>query len=233
MSLFKAFWFRIFCCLLCCGVIASTGCRDSFLFKPAQAVSEPSFEAKNQYRQALAAYMGGDYPYAAEQFEAVRLQTTDKRFALMALYGAACSRLMVANTPQEYNDAMLLWEKWVKHVPDTCKYENSALFDPLIKEKMIFSNIPLTPEKHGDVEAKASVPQWLLIKSKEELDRMKAELDMAQQSLEKRQKKILGLEKEIEALQGQIKALETIDQKIQKKKNAIPTTDSPGNGELK
>jgi len=177
--------------------------------------------------------MDKQYRLAAERFEAIRQQTPDKRFALMALYGAACSRLMAANTPQEYDDALVLWDKWVKHVPSQYGYEDPTLFDPLIKNKMIFSNIPMTPEKTGDVDIDATVPRWLLIKSKEELDRLKAELEMAQQNLEKRQKKIHTQEKEIGELKGQIKALETIDQKIQKKKNAIPSTDSAPKGDVK
>jgi TolA-binding protein len=229
----KAVWLRVICCLACFGVVLSTGCRNTWPFKQARVASQPSPEAKKQYNLAVAAYMDQQYRLAADRFETIRQQTPDKRFALMALYGAACSQLMAANTPQEYNDALVLWDKWVKHVPGPCEYEDSSLFDPLIKNKMIFSNIPMTPEKSGDMDIDTTVPRWLLIKSKEELDRLKAQLDMAQQNLEKRQKKIQALEKEIGELKGQIKALETIDQKIQKKKNAIPSTDSAPSGDIK
>ncbi len=233
MTFRRAVWLRILCCLVCFGVFVSTGCRNSWPFKPAEVVSRPSPEAKKQYNQAVEAYLDKQYVVAAERFETIRGQTTDKRFALMALYGAACSRLMAANSPQEYNDALVLWDKWVKQVPDTCDYEDSSLFDPLIKNKMIFSNIPMTPEKSGDLDIDATVPRWLLIKSKEELTRLKDELEAARLNLEKRQKKIQALEREIGELKGQIKALETIDQKIQKKKNAIPSTDSAPNGDVK
>ncbi len=229
----RAVWPRVLCCLVCFGVIISTGCRNSWPFKPAEVVSHPSPEAKKQYNQAVDYYLGKQYVLAAERFETIRGQTADKRFALMALYGAACSRLMAANSPQAYHDALVLWDKWMKQVPDTCDYEDSSLFDPLVKNKMIFSNIPMTPEKSGDLDIDATVPRWLLIKSKEELDRLKAELDAVQQNLEKRQKKVQALEREIGELKGQIKALETIDQKIQKKKNAIPSTDSAPNGDIK
>jgi hypothetical protein len=186
----------------------------------------PSAEAKKQFRQAVALFEEKQFLAAAERFDAMRQQTRDKRFALMALYGEACARLRAANTPREYSDALVLWDRWVKHAPDTLDYENARLLDPLIKDKMIFSNIPLTPEKPAQAEGNASVPQWLLIKSKEEQNRLKAELDAALLTLEKRQKKIQSLENEIDELKGQIKALETIDQKIQKKKNAIPSADS-------
>jgi hypothetical protein len=219
--------------LVILGVLTSTGCQGTWLFKPAQVSSQPSSEVMKQYRQGVALYEQKQYVDAAERFDAIRQQTTDKHFALMALYGQACSRLMAANTPQEYSDALALWDRWIMHVPDTCDCEDAALLDPLIKNKMIFSNIPLTPENPAEVQSGASVPQWLLFKSKEEQDRLKGELEAAQQTLERRHKRIQSLEKDIEELKGQIKALETIDQKIQKKKNAIPSTDSAPNGEKK
>jgi len=233
MYLPKGFRLNIIMCTVCCIVLFTAGCNGNWLIKPSPVVSQPSADAKREYRQAIATYKSGQYSEAAKQFDALREQATDKRFALMALYGAACSRLMAARTPREYNDAMILWDRWVDHVPDTCDYENSTLFDPLIREKMIFSNIPLTPQAPSEAKADDGVPRWLLMKSREELDRLKNELDTTQQAAEKREKKIQELEKEIAELKGQIKALETIDQKIQKKKNAIPTTDSPSNNELK
>ena len=200
---------------------------------PTPVPSQPSAEAMKQYRQGVALYEQKQYRAAAERFDAIRQRTTDKHFALMALYGEACAKLMAAATPQEYSDALALWDRWIKHSPVADDCEDAALLDPLIKNKMIFSNLPLTPETVPDIESSASVPQWLLFKSKEQQDRLRGELEAAQQTLERRHKKIQSLEKEIEALKGQIKALETIDQKIQKKKNAIPSADSAPSGEKK
>lgn len=219
--------------LICLGVVMITGCNDFWLFRPTRITSHPSAEAKRQYNQAVAAYMDKQYALAAERFEAIRQQTTNKRFALMALYGVACSRLMAAESPEEYHEALILWDNWIQHVPDTCAYEDSALFDPLIKNKMLFSNIPMATNEQNNIDLDATVPRWLFIRSQQELNRLKTEADMAQQTLDRRQKKIQTLEKEIDELKRQIKALETIDQKIQKKKNAIPSTDSPPIGDIK
>jgi hypothetical protein len=218
---------------VCLVVIVSTGCSEFWLFKPTQVRSHPSAEAKKQYNQAVAAYMDKQYVLAAARFDVIRQQTTNKRFALMALSGAACARLMAAESPREYQDALILWDNLIQHVPDTCAYEDSALFDPLIRNKMLFSNIPMTAEKADNIDLDATVPRWLFIRSQQELARLNAEAEAAQQNLDRHQKKIQSLEKEIDDLKGQIKALETIDQKIQKKKNAIPTTDSPPIGDIK
>jgi TolA-binding protein len=229
----SAVFLRVLVCSVCLGVLASTGCSDLVLFRPTQVKSHPSAEAKKMYNQAIAAYMDKQYVLAAVRFEAIRQQTTNKRFALMALYGAACSRLMAAESPREYQEALVLWDNWIEHVPDTCDCEDSALFDPLIKNKMLFSNLPMTAQQPNNIDLDATVPRWLFIRSQQELTRLKAEVDESQDSLEKREKKIQSLEKDIDELKNQIKALETIDQKIQKKKNAIPSNDSPPIGDIK
>jgi hypothetical protein len=233
MSFRSAISLRVPVFLVCLGGAVIAGCSNYWLFRPTQVASHPSAEAKKQYNQAVAAYMDRQYVLAAEGFEAIRQQTTNKRFALMALYGVACSRLMAADSPEEYHEALILWDKWIQHVPDTCAYEDSALFDPLIKNKMLFSNIPMATEKESDIDLDATVPRWLLIRSQQELNRLKIKADMAQHTLDRREKTIQSLEKEIDELKRQIKALETIDQKIQKKKNAIPSTDSPPIGDIK
>jgi hypothetical protein len=224
---------RVLVCSVCLGVLVATGCSDLLLFRPTHVESHPSEEAKKMYNQAVAAYLDNQYVLAAVRFDAIRQQTTNKRFALMALYGAACSRLMAAESPQEYREGLKLWDNWIQHVPDTCDCEDSALFDPLIKNKMLFSNIPMTAAKADNLNLDATVPRWLFIRSQQELTRLKAEADESQENLEKRDKKIQSLEKDIDELKNQIKALETIDQKIQKKKNAIPSTDSPPIGDIK
>ncbi len=226
---------------VCCGLVCLTlllvgGCRANWPFAPAKVEALPSPAEMKQYRHAVAVYQQKNYVEAAKSFEAIRTQTRDKRFALTALYGLALSKLMAAKTPKEYNDAILLWQRWVDNVPDGFNYENPVLAGALIKEKMLFSNIPLSSgpisepvKKIQPAKEKAPEPmvsRWLLIKSKLELDRLRGELEASKKALEKRQKTIQARDKEITELKRRFEALETIDQKIQKKKNAIPSTDS-------
>lgn len=96
---------------------------------------------------------------------------------------------------------------------------------PLVREKMLFSNIPLTRVGKGDTEASPKVSQWLVINAANEIDRLKAKLKNSDQSNRKLNDRVVSLQKEMAKLKKQIKALETIDQKIQKKKQAIPSTD--------
>jgi len=216
---------RSFIGFVCISILLVGGCRFTWPFSFSKAESHPSVEEIRQYRQAIAAYQKTAYLEAAQSFELVRTQTQDKRFARMALYGLACSKLMAAKTPEAYADALRLWQKWVDNAPKKVDYENPALADALIKEKMLFSNIPLKKMTEEKVESEPMVSRWLLIQSRAELDRLRGELKAARETLEKRQKLIHTREKKIGELRRQIKALETIDQKIQKKKDAIPSAE--------
>lgn len=212
------------------------GCRVNWPFGFSNAGPQISMEEVRQYRQAVSDYQKTEYVEAAQSFERLWMQTHDKRFARMALYGLACSKLMAANTPEAYADAMQLWQEWVDRAPKNVDYENPALADALIKEKMLFSNLPLAKTAdQADTKDTADeetapepmVSRWLLIQTKLELDRLRGELKAAHEILDKKQKVIQSRERKIGELKRKIKALETIDQKIQKKKDAIPSADAP------
>jgi tetratricopeptide (TPR) repeat protein len=215
------------------------GCWGNWPFGFSNPGPQISMEEARQYRQAIAAYQKTAYDEAAQSFEQLWMGTRDKRLARMALYGLACSRLMAAETPEAYADAVQLWQEWVDRAPKNVDYENPVLADALIKEKMLFSNLPLTKTADtvdtaitantvdNEATSEPMVSKWLLIQTKLELGRLRGELEAAQQRLDKKQKLIQSREKTIVELKRKIKALETIDQKIQKKKDAIPSADTP------
>ena len=212
-------------CLLICLVFVLTvvGCHWPFRFGQAKVISHPSPEVLKAYHQAVEVYHNGEYAEAAKQFEQIREQTSNGSMARMALFGLACARLMIAETPKEYRDASALWKIWVQSAPRNVEYENPLLFAPLIDEKMMFSNISFANEPAGEDDKSKVVPQWMLTKANQKLQSLKEQVQAGDLAFQQSQKKINALEKEIAKLKRQIKALETIDQKIQKKKNAIPT----------
>lgn len=180
-------------------------------------------EARN-YGEAVAAYKARAYDQSAQKFIAIREQTANPAMARMALYGLACTRLMQADSPQAYQEAISLWNTWVESAPKKKpEYEDPALLAPLLSEKMLFSNIPLDKANLESSTMEPTVPQWLLVRANQELQRLRSQQAAAEEALDARDKKIKSLEKEIERLNAQIKAFESIDQKIQKKKNAIPS----------
>lgn len=207
-------------------VMIVAGCNWRAWPGPATVESgQPPAEVK-KYGEAVNAYKAKAYDQAAQKFTVVREQTGNPVMARMGLYGLACTRLMQANTPQEYQAAIALWDTWVQSAPkNNPEYEDPALLAPLMAEKMLFSHIPLNKDGLESNVVEPFVPQWFLVRANRELQRLKVQVSAAEQNLETRDKKISALEKEIERLNEQIKAFESIDQKIQKKKNAIPSAD--------
>jgi hypothetical protein len=213
--------------LICLVVTLCGGCRFGWPPQKQDAVSQPSPVALKLYRQAVAAYQAEEYATADKRFTDLRKRNMDAGLDRMALFGLACTRLMRAETPKEYRAALALWENWVQLTQQDYQSESPMLLDPLIREKMLFSNIPLTPTGNGEIDPEPKVAQWMLINAANELGRVKSKLAATEKTALKRKKRIGALERKIAELQRQIKALETIDQKIQKKKSAIPSADTP------
>jgi TolA-binding protein len=208
------------------GVSIVAGCNWRALTGPTSVEPGLAPAESKKYAEAVGAYNAKSYDQSAQKFTALREQTANPAMARMALYGLACTRLMQANTPKEYQEAIALWNTWVQSAPKkNPEYEDPALLAPLLAEKMLFSHIPLGKEDLAPTAAEPSVPQWLLVRANQELQRLKGQLDATALELEARDKRIKSLEKEIERLNQQIKAFESIDQKIQKKKNAIPSAE--------
>jgi hypothetical protein len=179
------------------------------------------------YSEAAAAYRDGDYQEAAERFSAIRENTGDRRMARLALFGLTCARLMLAETPDAYVSALELWDGWIDQAPDAGNQEDARFFDPMLREKMLLSNLPPQGADAGEPAGRDTESAWILIQTKQELDRVRGQLEAAEAIGAKRQKTIRSLEKEIARLKRQIVALEAIDQGIQEKKTAIPATEKP------
>ncbi len=200
-----------------------SGCQ--LMARPAVIVSEPAPVEFKKYNEAVEAYQLTEYLIAIQQFTAIREQTANPDMARMALYGLACSKLMAADSPQEYKEALALWETWVQCASNTHGAENPLLLAPIIRDKMLFSHIPLAPDGVQAATEEETIPRWFMIQADRELQKMKKQLATADQNLDNKDKKIKALEKEIARLNQQIKDFESIDQKIQTKKSAIPSAD--------
>lgn len=218
----------IFLPLMLFWALMATGCRWSWLTGDLSVPpSEPAPALVEKYQTAIASFENAAYGEAAEKFEAVKSQAGTTNLGRKALFGLACARLMAAETPAAYRQALALWDSWVAGAPRDWDRENPLLLVPLVKEKLLVANIPLAPDPGEDAAQDTSklVPQWLLVSTNAELNKYKQRVAEGERLSQQDQKKIAALEREIQKLKEQIKALETIDQKIQKKKNAIPSAD--------
>jgi hypothetical protein len=214
----------IICVLIGMMLIGTTGCRQLFNPPTSTPAPQPSAEMLD-YRNAINLYTEGDYAAAAQFFEILHNATVDADMQRMSLYGLACSRLMAAETSEEYQEGLRLWYKWINCASVDINNETPLLMVPLIREKTVFGNIPLTGPVSNKMQKMKIVPAWKLAEASQEVKNLKQQLDESERVKKTTHNKIDALEKEIEELRNQIKALETIDQKIQKRKSAIPSAN--------
>jgi hypothetical protein len=179
----------------------------------------------DQYALGINAYFAGDQEVAAEAFLSVLEQTTDPVLARKALFGLACARFMLADTEDEFGAAMTYWKAWMRAAPQNWALENPLLFDPIVGNKFIVPNEVRDTVQHQVEESAAPSSIWSDIELQYELARIKVQLEAAEQQAVQQQAAIRTLEQENAKLKEQIRAIELIDQKIQEKKTAIPSTE--------
>jgi hypothetical protein len=201
------------------------GCRFPWLDQSVEVASQPSPEIRAEYDKALESYQNGDYSAAAKQFEALRERSSGGSLARIALYAQACAQLMAAETPQGYQVALTLWRTWLSSAPTSMVHESPVLMAPLVEEKMLFSNLRPSEDDAATLKQEHEMTQWVLIKTRQEMDHLKKQLAVSEKNVKQRDLKLKKLEKQIAKLKEQMRALESIDQKIQKKKSSIPSAD--------
>ncbi len=64
------------------------------------------------YEEGLTAFQQGDYEKAQRCFEGVSKRAVSEGLRRKGLYGLACTRLLVAQTAEDYQAALHLWGLW-------------------------------------------------------------------------------------------------------------------------
>jgi len=217
------FLLMVVVCLL--PAMLSIGCQWPLKTRPTVLPSGFTPLELERYNAAKETYLKGSYDESAQQFALLREQTANPAMARMALYGLACSKLMVANTPKAYHEALGLWQTWVQCAVPANEHEDPILFKPIVENKLLVSKIPLNADSDRSIEEGDYITRWFIVRTDQEIAKLRDQLEVANQKVENRDKKIKAFKAEIVRLNEQIKAFESIDQKIQKKKNAIPSSD--------
>lgn len=185
-------------------------------------------------------FFEGDYSAAAAVFNEVQ-EAGDADVMRRALYGLACSRFMLADSRQEYLDAVNTFELW---------QEASSSFTDLEDPRMLITLLSgvLPGDAGGEADDPSELKESCLMRLfycreriadlEEQVIRLQeetAEYEKQAQSMENLSAAHKALEddlaskenamkemmEELSKLRAQIRTLETIDQEIQEKKQGI------------
>lgn len=164
--------------------------------------------------EGMKAFEKGEYDKAAAVFEALGESAENPGLSRKALYALASTRLILANTPAEFNEAVVLWDCWSQQVSAGFDGEDPRMLTPFFERL----GMPLGPgsgvSKAGKAERSVGpvnpVAFKNLLQAKEkEIERIKSRLD--------------AKEKEVRRLRTQIDTLEAIHRKFQERKQEVST----------
>ncbi len=152
------------------------------------------------------AFKNKDYQKALEIYSTLSRLSENEKIRRKALYGLACTKLILAETVNDLNESIILWDVWSQLVPPVTEDEDPRMLKPILLRKAL----PGITEEG--------------VKKRSNTSKNKVTL----KTLETKESKILQLEtqlkaveKEKQTLKQQISSLEAIDQKIQEKKKEI------------
>ncbi len=183
-------------------------------------IKETSSEDKlhlSNWKEGMAAFQNGDYRKAAALFEVMSENTENEKIRHRALYALAVTRLILAQSPEEFSQAMGVWECWSEESVTDLEGQDPRMITPFL-ERLVppgtSESVPLPSAKkpsrnaeHSNIYNSYLTCKELLRARDKEIERIKSRLDIK--------------EKEVKKLKKQINSLEEIHLKFQEKKQEI------------
>ena len=151
---------------------------------------------------AMKAFNAGDYKRAKIGFEMVSESTQNPEIARQALFGLSSVKLVLANTADEYEDAISSWERWTGQVNSWQGCEDPRMITPFLLR--LQTSITGAAGIKGRRAAKEIDFRVVLQTKEKEMQALRSRLELR--------------EREIRRLRHQLESLEEIHRKYQEKK---------------
>ncbi len=193
-------------------VLALIGCASPPAPEPRAEIPPWQEEERRTWEEGIYAFKTGNYNEATVIFEVLSETARTESTGRKALYALACTRLILAQTADEYNEAMSLWDCWSRQNSIYIDREDPRMLTPFLGR----ITPPIMPETPYPQAAKPVKDMTInnilmyknLLQAKEkEIDQMKNRLD--------------AREREIKRLRHQIESLEEIHLKFQERKQEV------------
>ncbi|MFO7877316.1 MAG: hypothetical protein R6U55_12120 [Desulfovermiculus sp.] len=126
-------------------LILGTGCSHKIVVL--QKNQGPDIK---KYNQGVDNYWSGKYSQAQENFASLLEETEDPGLERKARFAQTCSVLAVAESSEDLNTGIRLWENWDELAPEDFYYENPRLVFPVLKnyhQNMIAAEGEVTEQK--------------------------------------------------------------------------------------
>ncbi len=170
---------------------------------------------RRTWEEGIDAFRREDYHNALAYFESLAESAENPSLSQKALYALACTRLILAQTPDEFSDALILWECWSKQAPSKDYEEDPRMITPFLERVTQPILVDAQSEKAAQTRKMIESKNILLYRSLQEYKNLLREREKEMDQLSRR---LETKEKEIRRLRNQIDSLEAIHLKIQEKK---------------
>lgn len=87
----------------------------------------------NIWNEGMNAFWREDYAEARNIFESLSLSAKDEELSRKVLYALACTRMILAKNPEEFREAMELWELWSQSAFPPRQEEDPRMMAPLLQ----------------------------------------------------------------------------------------------------
>jgi len=157
-------------------------------------------------KDAMNAFNARDYNRAKIGFEILSESTQNPEICRQALFGLSSVKLVLANTSDEYEDAISSWIKWSSQVNSWQGCEDPRMMTPfLMRLQTSIKGAAGSPSEMKSRGAAKDVDSRVILQTKEkEMQTLRSKLELR--------------EREIRRLRHQLESLEEIHRKYQEKK---------------
>jgi len=156
--------------------------------------------------QAIRAFQAGQYRQAKISFEILSESAVSPAIGRTALFALASVKLVLAQTPEEFADAVAVWERWSSQIKTEIGGEDPRMvtpfllrLDPGLKQQAAPRCEPLPKSQKG-----STVVKGMLQNKAREMESLRTKLELR--------------EREVRRLRHQLESLEEIHRKYQEKK---------------
>lgn len=192
------------CALLC----NTLGCAYMDQAVPGKTDANHRYDAEEiTLERGNQAFQNSDYQKALEIYRTLSQLARNEDVRRKSLYGLACTRLMLAESPDELSESIVLWDVWRQLEPKQKKNIEQALLRPLLMQKELPEKNPEQPDDSESISDANTALEKTIADKNTEIVRLKS--------------KIKNMEKEIKKLKHQLLTLEAIDQNIKQKMTEI------------
>jgi hypothetical protein len=153
-------------------------------------------------KDATNAFNARDYQRAKIGFEMLSESTQYPEISRQALFGLSSVKLVLANTSEEYEDAISSWKKWSLQVNSQQECEDPRMMTPFLLR--LQTSVGSLAEKKDRRAARETDSRVILQTKEKQMQTLISKLELR--------------EREIRRLRHQLESLEEIHRKYQEKK---------------